>query len=209
MPKPKGVYVVKTLTYSCPNMSLCLEILEKVDEELSLEADLHAELKLDKLVFRIVGLEPNVQSAMARLREFLEVYASPKADPRKGVRADVIARYVKKSLPLDVLAVVVKKSLGVSAEFRGSTVYADVDLDTLLTVAKKVAEIHQRVEHANLSTGLKKLVVATMAIYNIDYNRVLEVLRDMQYLGENNELKAPWTRVLDEIEKFFEEAFTA
>uniref|UniRef100_A0A7C2VDP5 DUF2067 domain-containing protein n=1 Tax=Ignisphaera aggregans TaxID=334771 RepID=A0A7C2VDP5_9CREN len=205
MPKPSGVYVEKTFTYPCASTAFCLEILEKIDEELSLEADLRVDFKLNKLVFRVMGLEPNVQMAMVKLREFLALYASPRLNPRRGVKAEVLAKQLKKTIPLDVLAIVVRKVLGVPAEAKGHVIYADTDFDALLSMAKKVAEAQQRVEKLGLSSSLKKLLIAAVALYNVDYREVLEVLQQTQMLGDKNELKAPWHKVLEEIESFFEE----
>lgn len=204
MPKPSGVYIEKTYTYPCPNTSICLEILQKIDEELSLEADLYAEFKLNKLVFKIMGLEPNVQSAMAKLREFLTLYTLSKVSPRRGIEADVIAKHIKRTIPLDVLAVVVRKSLGVSAEVRGSTIYVDTDLETLLNIARKVAESYQRIESMSLPSSLKKLLTAAEAVYNVDYREVLEILRNAQLINEDNELKIPWVQALAELENLLE-----
>lgn len=204
MSKPSGIYVQKTFTYNCMNIATCLEILEKIDEELSLEADLHVELKLNKLFFKVVGLEPNVQSTINKLREFLSTYALPKSDPRKGVRADVLAKYVRRTIPLDVLAIVIKKTLGVPAEVRNQNIYADIDLDTLMTIAKKVVEAQQKVESMSYSSSLKKLITATIAIYGIDVSEVLEILNSMQYINEKNELIIPWTQALEELGDMFE-----
>ncbi|MEM1644547.1 MAG: DUF2067 family protein [Ignisphaera sp.] len=204
MPKPSGIYIEKTFTYLCPNTSICLEILQKIDEELSLDADLYAEFKLNKLVFKIMGLEPNVQSAMAKLREFLALYTSSKASPRRGIDANVIAKHIKRTIPLDVLAVVVKKNLGVSAEVRGSTIYVDTDLETLLDIARKVAESYQRIESMSLPSSLKKLLTAAEAIYNVDYREVLDLLRDAQLVSEDNELKIPWIQAITELENLLE-----
>lgn len=204
MPKPSGVYVEKTYTYPCPSTSICLEILQKIDEELSLEADLYAEFKLNKLVFRLMGLEPNVQSALVKLREFLTLYASSKASPRRGIEANVIAKYVKKAVPLDVLAVVIRRILGTSAEVKGSAIYSDADLETLLNIARKVAESYQRIESMSIPSSLKKLLVAAEAIYNVDHREVLEILRNAQLIDEDNELKVPWIQALTELEDLLE-----
>lgn len=198
--KHSGVYVEKTFTFPCPSVDLCLEILQKIDEELSLEANIFAELKLNKLVFKVIGLEPNVQSAMFKLKEFLSTYVLLKADPRHGIDVNTIAKYLKKTIPLDVLAIAIEKSLGVLVTIRGSMIYADTDLDTFLSIARKVAEAQKKIEQMALPNNVKKLLVAAIAIYNIDYFEVLETLRKAQLINDNHELKKPWQQVLDELD---------
>jgi hypothetical protein len=198
-PKPSGVYVERTLTFSCPSVDLCLEILQKIDEELVLEADIHAELKLSKLVFKVIGLEPSVQSAMFKLKEFLALYILQKVNPRHGIDTNTLAKYLKKTVPLDVVAVVIRKSIGVSADVRGSMIYADTDLEILLGIARKVAEAQKRVEQMQLPSNVKKLLVAAMAIYNVDHREILETLRSTKLIDENYDLKKPWSQILDEL----------
>ena len=200
MPGNEGVYVQRTLTYSCPSTDVCLEILEKVDEELSLEAELHAEFRNGKLVFKVLGLEPNVQAALTKLRNFIAAYLSPKTDPRRGVSADIIAKHIRRAVPLDVLAVVVEKTLGVKAEVRGPNIYADTDLDTLLTIAKKLSEAQQKVSQLQLPNTLKKLLMAAMTVYNVSHAEVLEGLKNAGYLNDKNELRIPWTEAVNTLE---------
>lgn len=208
MPKPSNVYVQKTLTYNCINISLCLEILEKVDEELSLKTDLHAELKANKLIFRVIGLESDVQTAINDLKEFLALYTLQKTDPRKGIRADILAKYVGRSIPLDVLAIVIKKMLAIPVEVRGATIYANTDLDTVVTIAKKIAEVQQKVEPMPYPNSLKKLLMAAIAIYNVSHVEILEALHNMKYLNEKNELTAPWVQALEDLDNIFESSIT-
>lgn len=200
MSRHSDIYIHRTFTYNCINTEQCLEILEKIDE-LSLEVDMHVEFKPNKLVFKLIGLEPNVQSAMAKIRNFLSLYNSSKIDPRKGISSDIIAKHIKKTIPLDVLVIVIRKTLGIYAEVRGINIYVDTDLDTVLTISKKIAEAQQKIEQLPLANALKKLLVAAMAIYNISHIEILEILHNMQYLNEENELIAPWTNVLEELDK--------
>lgn len=208
MPKHSGVYVEKTLTFICPNTDLCLEILQKIEEELSLEADIYAELKFNKLVFTVIGLEPNVQSAIIKLREFLALYALRKADPKHGIDSNTITKYLKRTIPLDVLAIVIRENLGIPAEVRGSIIYADTDLDSFLSVAKKVAEAHKKVEQIPLPSNLKKLLIAAMATYNLDHREIMDILRNAQLINEYNELKKPWPQILEELENLLDQGTT-
>lgn len=206
MPKPSGIYVQKTFTFNCPNTSLCLEILEKVNEELSLKADVYVEFKMNKLVFRFIGLEPNVQEAMNKVREFLSIYSLNRVEPRRGISMDVISKHINKTIPLEVLAVVIRKTLSVSVDVKNNYIYANTDLDTLLTIAKKVAESQQKVEKMQVPSSLKKLLIAAMAIHNVSHVDVIEALQRMQYLNEKNELTVPWVKALDDIEELLKEA---
>lgn len=200
MPKSSGTYIERSFSYNCDNISKCLDILEKLDEELSLEADLQVEMKSNKLIFRIIGLEPNVISAIAKIRDFLSTYGSPKHDPRRGISSEVIAKHIKKTVPLDVLAHILENDLEIDVEVKGSVIYADTDLDTIVTVARKIAEIQQKIEPMPYSSSLKKLLIAAIAIYNTNHVEILETLQNLGCINEKNELTIPWIKALEELE---------
>ncbi|MEM0371699.1 MAG: DUF2067 family protein [Ignisphaera sp.] len=203
MPKPNSSYIERSFSYSCNSVSQCLEILEKIDEELSLEADLQIEMRSNKLIIKVIGLEPNVVSAITKIRDFLSMYGSPKHDPRRGISSEIIVRYTKRMIPLDVLAYVLKKEFDIDAEVNGSLIYADTDLDTVITVAKKVAEVQQKIESMSYSSSLKKLLIAAVAIYNTSHVEIIEALQSLGYLNEKNELRIPWLQALEELDDIF------
>lgn len=205
MPKLDNVYTERKFSYNCENTSKCLEILEKIEEELSLEAEIQVEMRSNKLIFKVIGLEPNVISAVNKIKDFLSLYNSPKLNPRRGIPSEIIAKQIKKTIPLDILVHVLKKSLNIDASIRGSLIYADTDLDTVITIAKKISEIQQKIEPMSFSNSLKKLLIAAITIYNVSHVEILEVLQNLGYLNEKNELTVPWIQALEELSQILSE----
>lgn len=197
MAASKNIYIERIFTYSCSNPTLCIELLEKIDEELSLEAELIAEFKHNKLVFRVVGLEPKVQSSINRIREYIESYMNrARLNPQKGIKADDLAKIVRRAVPIDVLAEVLRYSLNANPKISSSMLYVDLDLDTIVEYAKHVALSMERVSHIRYPHSLKKLLIASSTLLNISIDEVLSLLKDKNILSENLELKIPWQEAL-------------
>ncbi|MEL9939745.1 MAG: DUF2067 family protein [Ignisphaera sp.] len=197
-----GVFIERTFSYSCPSRTLCLELLEKIDEELSLEAELFAELKHDKIVFRVVGLEPYVESAIKKIREYISQFMMIKSiNPRNGVSAEQLAKLVRRTIPLDVLAEVLRRQGVRNIILRGSIIYADTDLETIEMFAQHIAKAFDRVSNAGYSYNLKKLIVAAVALYNIGESEVLDMLSEINAIDDKLELKVPWQEALKYIEE--------
>jgi len=201
MSKAKDIYVERIYTYSCPNVDFCLNILEKIDEELSLESDIHVEFKNNKLVFRVIGLEPNVISSINKIRNYISSLQLVRSlNPSRGISGDDIAKLIRKTIPLDVLGEVIKRDLGVHVKIDKGVIYVDIDLDTLLSYAERISRAMDKVSELSFSYSLKKLFIATIALYDSNPMEILKILQDNNLLNENLELVVPWTKALDILE---------
>ncbi|ADM27865.1 hypothetical protein Igag_1051 [Ignisphaera aggregans DSM 17230] len=201
MSKAKDIYVERIYTYSCPNVDFCLNILEKIDEELSLESDIHVEFKNNKLIFRVIGLEPNVISSINKIRNYISSLQLVRSlNPGRGISSDDIAKLIRKTIPLDVLGEVIKRDLGAHVKIDKGVIYVDIDLDTLLSYAERVSRAMDKVSGLSFSYSLKKLFIATIALYDSNPMEVLKILQDNNLLNENLELVVPWTKALDILE---------
>ncbi len=199
--KAKDVYVERIYTYSCPNIDFCLNIIEKINEELSLESDIHVEFKNNKLIFRVIGLEPNVVSSINKIRNYISSLQFVRSlNPGKGIRGDDIAKLVKKTVPLDVLGEVIRRELGAYVKIDRGTMYTDIDLDTLVSYAERVSRAMDKVSSLSFSYSLKKLFIATIALYDSNPMEILKILQENNLLNENLELVVPWIKALDVIE---------
>ncbi len=201
MSKAKNIYVERIYTYSCPNTDFCLNILEKIDEELSLESNVYVEFKNNKLIFRVVGLEPNVISSINKIRNYISSLQFMRSlNPSKGISGDDIAKLIGKTIPLDVLGEVIKRDLGVRVKIDKGIIYADIDLDTLLSYAERISRAMDKASSLSFSYSLKKLIITAIALYNSNPMEILKILQDNNLLNENLELVVPWTKALDVLE---------
>ncbi len=206
MSNNKNIYVERIFSYSCPNTSVCLDLLEKIDEELSLEAEIIAEFKHNKLIFRVIGLEPKVQSSINKIREYIETYMNIKRlNPQKGVRADDLAKILKKTIPIDVLAEVLRYALNVNPRVYSSTLYVDLDLDTVIEYAKHIVAVMEKVSHGHYPFNLRKLLIASSSLFNTHIDELINVLKDKNIISENLELKVPWQEALKTVIEHFSE----
>lgn len=204
--KSRNVYVERTFSYNCLNTAICLDLLEKIDEELSLETELVAEFRQNKLIFRVIGLEPHVQSSINRIREYIEFYMNVRRlNPRKGVKAEDLAKIIKKSIPIDVLVEVLRYSLKVSPREHMATLYVDLDLDTVIEYAKHVAVVMERIPHDRYSHSLRKLLIAASSLINVHVDELVNLLRDRNIVSEDLELRMPWQEALKIVMDYFSE----
>ncbi|MCS7110763.1 MAG: DUF2067 domain-containing protein [Ignisphaera sp.] len=206
MPGGKSIYIERIFSYNCPNPTVCLDLLEKIDEELSLETELIAEFKHNKLVFKVIGLEPNVQSSINKIREYIESYMNTKRlNPRKGIRADDLAKILRKTVPIDVLAEVLRYSLKVDPREYMATLYVDLDLDTVIEYAKHVAAAMEKLPHGRYPYSLRKLLVAASSLLSVHIDELVTLLKDKSIISEELELKMPWQEALKILMQQFSE----
>lgn len=206
MVSDKNIYIERVFSYNCSNPTICLDLLEKIDEELPLEAELIAEFRHNKLVFRVIGLEPKVQASIVRIREYIESYMNTKRlNPQKGIKADELAKIVRKTIPMDVLAEVLRYSLKVNPRVYHSTLYVDLDLDTVIEYARHIAQVMERISHEDYPYGLKKLLLASSSLFNTNISELINVLKDRNIISEDLELKMPWQDALKVLVEYLSE----
>uniref|UniRef100_A0A7J3Z598 DUF2067 domain-containing protein n=1 Tax=Ignisphaera aggregans TaxID=334771 RepID=A0A7J3Z598_9CREN len=194
----EGVFVERSFTYSCPSKNFCVELLEKLDEELALEAELYAELKQDKIVFRVFGLEPSVEATITKIKNYIVHFTKIRTlSPKQGLTAEQLAKFVHKAIPLDVLAEVLKRRGVTGVVIRRNTIYADTDLETVQAYAQLVAKVIDKTANLKYSHNLKKAIIAAIVLYNISIPEAIETLRECNVLNESEELAVPWQSALD------------
>jgi len=202
----KNIYTERIFTYSCLNPTQCIDLLEKIDEELSLEVELVAEFKHNKLVFRVIGLEPKVQSAINKIKEYIGSYMNTKRiNPQNGIKSDDLAKIIRKTIPIDVLSEVLRYTLGVNPRVQSSTLYVDLDLDTVIEYAKHVALIMERFSHDPYPHSLKKLLITSSVLFNVSVNELIDLLKNKNIVSEELELKIPWQEALRILVEHFNE----
>jgi len=202
----EGVFVERSFTYSCPSKNFCVELLEKLDEELALEAELYAELKQDKIVFKVFGLEvfkvfglePSVEATITKIKNYIAHFTKIRTlSPKQGLTAEQLAKFVHKAIPLDVLAEVLKRQGVTGVAIRKNTIYADTDLETVQAYAQLIAKVIDKTANLKYSHNLKKAIIAAIVLYNISIPEALETLRECNVLNESEELAVPWQSALD------------
>ncbi len=198
--------VEKVLHIDCGKPDFCIELIEKVDEELSTQATVYAEMRGSKVVFRVIGFEPDVQRAVIKLRELINmIRRRHSAKPRAGITAEELAKFARKSVPLDVLAKILKTQ-GIYAEARGSIIYADIDLDSLIAAAQSLGEALDKLNNMPLGHSLKKLVAAMMVITGLNPIQILRRAQEIGVVNEFGELVENWDSALD---KLLEHSYSA
>jgi len=191
--------VEKVLHVECGKPDLCIELIERVDEELSAQATVYAEMRGSKILFRIVGFEPNVQRTVIKLREIINLVTRLHTTrPRAGISSEELAKLARRAVPLDVLAKVLKAQ-GVYAEIRGPTIYADTDLDTLISLVQTLGEALDKLSRMPLGHGLKKLVAAAMVLTGLSPMQILQRAKEIGVVNELNELVEDWEKALDKL----------
>lgn len=191
--------IEKVLYVECEKPDFCIELIEKVEEELSAQATVYAEMRGSKILFRIVGFEPNVQRTMIKLREIVNLVKRLRtARPRAGISSEELAKFARRAVPLDVLAKVLRVQ-GIHAEIRGPTIYADTDLNTLISLAQTIGEALDKLSKMPLGHGLKKLVAAAIVLTGLSPMQILQRAREVGVVNELNELVEDWEKALDRL----------
>jgi len=182
--------VERLVQIDCGSPDTCLALLEKIEEELSSHATVFGELRGSKLRIRIIGFETEVQRTLLNLRELVDLFRKRMASPRYGVRAEDLAKMARKSVPLDVLAAILRVQ-GIAAEVRGSMIYADTDMDTLIAAAKDLGEAMDRVANAPLSYTARKFLAAVIALTKMSPSQAMRKAIELGIINDSGELTAP------------------
>jgi len=181
--------VERLIQIDCGSQDRCLALLEKIEEELSSHATVFGELRGSKLRIRIVGFETEVQKTILNLRELVELFRKRLSSPKYGVRAEDLAKMARKSVPLDVLAAMLRVQ-GIAAEVRGSMIYADTDMDTLVAAAKDLGEAIDRVANAPLSYTARKFLAAVIALTKMSPSQAIRKALELGLINDAGELTA-------------------
>ncbi len=197
----KRGFVEKIVHIDCGSQNECAEILERVDEELSASAEVVAEVRGGKIRFRIIGFEPDVQRTAIRLRELIQLIRKSRSSPRYGVKPEELAKLAKRSVPLDLLSIVLRMN-GIRAEVRGSMIYADTDMDTLISYAKELGEAIEKASKLPLPYTTRKFVAACSVLTGLEPHQVVRVAEEHGLLGEEGELR---TGLEEAVRRFVEE----
>jgi len=180
--------IEKVLQIDCGSQDLCTELLEKIDEELSSQATVVAEVRGGKIRVRIIGFEPEVQRTAIRLREIVNLFRRSKSSPRYGVSADELAKLARKTVPVELLAIVLRLS-GVSARAKGSMIYADTDMDTLIEYARELGEALEKASRLPLPFTTRRFVAACSMLTGLEPHQVARKAIEMGILNEDGELR--------------------
>ncbi len=203
--KAQGGIAEKIFQVDCGSTEQCVALLEKIDEELSSHAEVYAEIKGSKIIFRIIGFEPEVQKTVINLREIIALYKSLPRKAVHGVTPEQLSKIVKKSVPLDLLAKILRFH-GVRAEVKNNVLYADIELDRLAEIARDLGEALEKVSKIPLGSGLRKLVAAATYLTGRSPSEILRVLRELGIVNEDFELLKPWSEALDQLLEYIGES---
>ncbi|HDI02437.1 MAG TPA: DUF2067 domain-containing protein [Ignisphaera sp.] len=202
---PKRGYVEKLLQIYCSSQEFCIDLIEKIDEELSSHATVIAQMKGNKVLFRIIGFEPDVQRTLIQLKQLINLIQSKqRLKPSKGVSAAELAKLARRSVPLDVLAKVLQIR-GIPAKAKTNIIYADTDLDTLIQAAQSLGEALDEVSSIPLGYSLKKFVIGAIALTGLKPAMVLRKAEELGLINEKGELVEDWDKALEKFIEFLGE----
>ncbi len=190
--------VEKIIHVPCESQEICTELLEKVDEELSSQATIIAEVRGGKIRFRIIGFEPDVQRTVIKLREIISLFMKSRSSPKYGVKADELAKLARRTVPLELLAIVLRLN-GINTEVKGNTIYADTDMDTLVQYARELGEAIERVSKLSLPYTTRRFVAACSVLTGLEPHQVARKALELGILNEDGELT---TKLEDAIRQF-------
>ena len=196
--------VEKVFHVECESQDLCTELLEKVDEELSSIATVIAEVRGNKIRFRIIGFEPDVQRTIIKLREIVNLFRKSKSSPKYGVRSEELAKLAKRTVPLELLSIVLRVN-GIPARARGDIIYADTDMDTLVQYARELGEALERASKLSLPFTTRRFVAACNVLTGLDPSQIVRKAFDAGILNEDGELQLGMEEAIKRFLEYLEE----
>ncbi len=187
----------------CINEEACLELLNKITEEVS-ALWMKTEVKKNQLLIEAIGMPYELKELRYQIEE-IKKRIEMKYRPYVEIKASEFPKRAQVSVPLDAL-VEALKLMGYQASLDGDTLKVDADFEEVVEVAKKIKEIYDTsdVVRFRLPHSAKKAVAVISTALSLDPEEVVNALVDMGFLREGDfkyEIAKDWREMVREAVK--------
>lgn len=196
MAKAKRVFRIK-----CPPRK-CEQLLERIEEVVSVTGDVEARLLEGAIELRFYGYESEIKASWQKLRALLSgIGMAPASGPRR-FSIDYLVKRVGSTFPPRVLKKVLEKS-GFFAEVDSSAgvILTSASEEEVVKAAARVAEAHRAAGERVRGTSARYYVAALSAITGRAVEEVIERAVELGHMSKGEDgraiLRIEWQRGVD------------
>ncbi len=194
---------VRRFVIKCINEEACLELLNKITEEVS-AMWMKTEVKKNQLLIEALGMPYELKELRYQIEE-IKKRIEMKYRPYVEIKVSEFPKRAQVSVPIDAL-VETLKLMGYQVSLDNNVLRVDADFDEVVEVAKKLKSVYDTsdVVRFRLPHTAKKAVAVVSTALSVDPEEVVRVLLDLGYLREGDfkyEIAKDWREMVKEAVK--------
>lgn len=189
--------ISRKFVLNCQDQETCIELINTLLENLPSTTFISYRIRGNKVEITVQGLKHEVQGIWALIRHYYSDIMKIKSQTTKQVKEYPIRYIVSKThrtFPPDVL-VEVLRTLGYIAEVQDDNVVTNADLDIIVSIASRIADIIDRIRYEVVGKSTKKIVAYAAIVLNREPKEVIEELKNAGILVVDEETGKPKTRI--------------
>jgi len=195
----------RVFSINCKSKDLCQQLMEYLWKEGTVMRELAMNIKGDKLIITIYGLEHEIIETWNRIREIASLFL--KSTSKKSlvdITYEELTKIAKKPFIPDSL-VMALEILGYSVKYQGTRLITTAPLELIIELTQKIGRALEEIGRWRISPSVKKLL-ATAYVLDINLELVKEIgesLGVMRIEDFRIELMKDWKEALKEIVKSY------
>lgn len=174
-----------------------MELINTLLDNLPPTTLIYYRIRGDKIEITVQGLKHEVQGIWALIKHYYSDIMKVKSQTAKQVKEypiTYIVSKIRRTFPPDVL-VEVLRTLGYTAEIRDDSVLTNADLDKIISIASKIADIIDRIKYEVVKKSTKKIIAYAAIVLDKEPEKVIEELKNAGILVEDDEAGKPMIRM--------------
>ena len=121
------------------------------------------EMRGDTIKIQIYGSRSTIQRSIARIKQLLREYSTPRAGPGRRYSVRLLSREAGVALPPDVLVEVLRLQ-GYRASYAEGQIETDAGEDEVVAAARLLGEAVRRLQAVHATRTAKKVLMAVLAL---------------------------------------------
>ncbi|ALU12403.1 hypothetical protein EYM_03400 [Ignicoccus islandicus DSM 13165] len=197
--------IKKRLVVKCRSNESCLELLNKITENVS-SRFLKSEIKGNTLQLEVIGLPYELKEIKYDIEMLKKEIESKHIKGNKYIKLHELGKLFHGTISIEVLSTVLK-SRGYYVEVDDDKLYTNAPMDIIEEIVKKSKEIQEdEVVKYKLSSAAKRVVITLSLITDTPPNEVIELLKSQGFLEQGSfryQLKENANAVINKLMKLF------
>ncbi len=198
---------VRRFVIKCINEEACLELLNKITEEVS-AMWMKTEVRKNQLLIEALGMPYELKELRYQIEE-IKKRIEMRYRPYVEIKASEFPKRAQVSVPLDAL-VEALKLMGYQVSLEGDVLRVDADFEEVVDVARKIKEVYDTsdIVRFRLPHTAKKAVAVLSVTLSMEPEEVVNTLLEMGHLREGDfkyEIAKDWKEMVRETIKVLRE----
>ncbi len=184
---------VRELKITCSNEDEAHKLAQLILENVKL-CELSLSIKDNTIRVTLMGLKPEIKSAIIKIRELKRELALEKASGRIALSSVDIAKRIRATAPLEPIAIVLARQGYDAKVLKGGILETNAPLEKVLSIASAIATAIQELKFKARGQSTKKFIAAACAATGASTEEVIDVALKLELLKEDEDGKLVVTK---------------